>query len=137
MDMSPTVVRVCLHGSAKSLIAAEHCQKLATRRGLDLRATAAGLEPNEKVPSPVVEGLLRDRIDVRGGQPRRISREDLAGAWRVVSFGCDVGGMVSPGVAVKRWDDIPAVSEHFDVARDEIVARVARPVGAWEGHPRP
>ncbi len=70
------------------------------------------------------------------GNPRRISREDLAGAWRVVSFGCDVGGMVPPGVAVKRWDDIPAVSEHFDVTLDAIVARVA-PLAPGRGHPRP
>ncbi len=133
MDMPPTVVFVCLHGSAKSLIAAEHCQQLASRRDMDLRATAVGLEPDEKVPSPVVDGLLRDGIDVRGREPRRVSREDLAGAWRVVSFGCDVGGMVPPRVAVERWDDIPAVSENFDVARDAIVAPVGRLVGAWEG----
>ncbi len=135
MGMPPTMVFVCLHGSAKSLIAAEHCQKLASRRGLDLRATAAGLEPDEKVPSPVVDGLLRDGIDVRGRQPRPISREDLAGARRVVSFGCDVGGVVPPGVAVERWDDIPAVSENFEVARDAIIARVARLVDTWEGTP--
>ena len=133
MGTLPTVVFVCLHGSAKSLIAAEHCQKLASQRGMDLRVTAAGLEPDEKIPSPVVDGLLRDGLDVRGRQPRRISREDLAGAWRVVTFGCDVGGMVPSGVTVERWDDIPAVSENFDVARDAIVARVARLVGAWEG----
>ena len=133
MGMPPTVVFVCLHGSAKSLIAAEHCQKLASRRGLDLRATAVGLEPDEKIPSPVVDGLLRDGIDVRGRQPHPINREDLAGAKRVVLFGCDVGGMVPSGVAVERWDDIPAVSENFDVARDAIVARVGRLVGAWEG----
>src|SRR5216683_3257103 len=137
MGTPPTVVFVCLHGSAKSLIAAEHCQQLASRRGLDLRATAAGLEPDENIPSPVVEGLLRDGIDVRGRQPRRISREDLAGASLVVSFSCDVGGMVPPGVAVERWDDIPAVSENFDVARDAIIARVARLVDAWERPPAP
>ena len=135
MGMPPTVVFVCLHGSAKSLIAAEHSQKLASRRGLDLRATAVGLEPDEKIPSPVVDGLLRDGIDVRGRQPRRIRGEELAGAGRVVSFGCDVSGMVPPGVAVEQWDDIPAVSENFEVARDAIVARVARLVGAWEGRP--
>lgn len=111
MGKPPTVICVCLQGSAKSLTAAEHCEKLASRRGLDFYAPAAGLEPDEKVPSPMAEGLLGDGIHVRDRQPRRISREDLAGAWRGVSFGCDVGGMVPPGVAVKRWVDIRAVSE--------------------------
>ncbi len=76
MGKPPTVVCVCLHGSAKSLSAAEHCQRLASPRGLDFHATAVGLEPDEKVPSPVVEGLLRDGIAGHGwlvpgrGRPR-------------------------------------------------------------------
>ncbi len=127
-----TVVFVCLHGSAKSLIAAEHCQQLATRRGMEIRATSAGLEPDAEVPRSVVQGLLKDGIDVRGRQPRGVSREELASAWRVVSFGCDVGGMVPPDVVVEQWDDIPAVSENFAVARDHIVARVTQLLGTQE-----
>ena len=39
---SPVVIAfVCLHGSAKSLIAAEYLNRAAAERGLALRATAA------------------------------------------------------------------------------------------------
>ena len=69
MATVPSILRVCLHGSVKSLIAAEHCQKLASRHSLALRATAAGAEPDAEIPRPVVEGLLRDGIDVRGRHP--------------------------------------------------------------------
>ncbi len=127
-----TAVFVCLHGSAKSLIAAEHCQQLATRRGMEIRTTSAGLEPDPEVPRPVLQGLLSDGIDVRGRQPRQVSRGELASAWRVVSFGCDLGGMVPPDVVVEQWDDIPAVSENFAVARDHIVARVTQLLGTLE-----
>jgi arsenate reductase (thioredoxin) len=126
MQMPRLVVFVCLHGSAKSLIAAEHCQQLARGRGMELRATSLGLEPDTEIPEAVVQGLLKDGIDVRGRQPRGVSTEELANAERVVSFGCDLGGMISPGVFVESWDDIPAVSENFARALDRIATRVAQ-----------
>jgi hypothetical protein len=71
----------------------------------------------------VVAGLLADGLDVRGQRPRRVTPGDLAGAWRVVSFGCDLDGLAPPGVGVIRWDDVPAVSDGFSAARDAIVGR--------------
>jgi arsenate reductase len=116
-----TVLFVCLHGSAKSLIAAEYFRKLAAARGLALDSASAGLEPDAEIPPKVVSGLLRDGIDVRGQRPRPVDREELAAVSRVISFGCELTGF---GGGIERWDDIPAVSEDFDVARDAIVARV-------------
>ncbi len=132
MAAPQTVVFVCLHGSAKSLIAAEHCQQLATRRGMEIRATSSGLEPDAEIPRPVVQGLLKDGIDVRGRRPRRVDREELASAWRVVTFGCDLVGIAPPKCVVERWDDVPAVSENFAAARDHIVAHVTQLLGALQ-----
>ncbi len=67
--MTPRVVFVCLHGSAKSLIAAEHFCRLAAQQGLDVRATSAGTDPDPEIPLHVIEGLLADGIDVRGRRP--------------------------------------------------------------------
>ena len=134
--MTATAVFVCLHGSAKSLIAAEYFRRLAARRGLDVRATSAGIEPDADIPPNVMKGLLRDGIDVRGCRPRRITAEELASASHVVSFGCDLGTVGPPGLAVERWDDVPAVSADFDAARDAIVARLERLLAEWETPPR-
>ena len=123
---TPNVLFVCLHGSAKSLIAAEHFRKLAAARGLSLHATSAGLEPDAEIPPKVVNGLLDDGIDVRGRRPRPVDADELAEAWRVVAFGCDVTGLgrgMSAGL-FERWDDIPAVSEDSGVARAAIVRRI-------------
>jgi hypothetical protein len=119
------VVFVCLHGAAKSIIAAAYCERLAARRGLDLRATAAGLEPDAAVPPPVLEGLLAEGIDVRGHLPRRVTREELTGAWRVVAIGCDLGPLVAPGLLVERWDDLPSAGDDFPAARDRIITRLS------------
>jgi len=121
---APAIVFVCLHGAAKSVIAAAWCRRLAEERGLRLRATSAGTEPDPGVPPKVVAGLLADGLDVRGHRPRAVDSGELAAAARVVSLGCDLGGVFAG--PVERWDDVPAVSEDFAAARDAIVARVRR-----------
>ena len=70
-------------------------------------------------------GLLAEGIDVRGLRPRRVTREDLAQAWKVVSFGPDLADLLPAGRAVLRWDDVPAVSDGFDAARAAITRRLA------------
>jgi hypothetical protein len=52
-----------------------------------------------------------------------VTGEDIRSAWRVVSFGCDLGAP-PPGVTFERWDDVPAVSEGYRAARDAIVSRL-------------
>jgi arsenate reductase (thioredoxin) len=118
------VAFVCLHGSAKSLIAAEYLNLRARERGLSLHATMSGPEPDAEVPAHVVAGLLRRNIDARRLSPQRVSAEGLADAVHIVSFGCDLTGLAPPAAAIERWDDCPAVSDDFDVAWGFITARV-------------
>jgi arsenate reductase len=118
------VLFVCLHGSAKSLIAAEYFNRLATARGLGARATSAGTDPDDAIPPHVVGGLASDGIDVTGRRPRRPTASDVESAMVVVTFGCDLGGLSAGARRIERWDDVPAVSEDFAKARTAIVARV-------------
>jgi len=66
---SQKVAFVCLHGSAKSLIAAEYFNRIAIERNLPLRATTSGPEPDREVPGSVVAGLKSHGIDVRQYHP--------------------------------------------------------------------
>ncbi len=118
------VLFVCLHGSAKSLIAAEQFNRLAAARGLTARAVSAGTEPDDAIPPRVTQGLRADGIDVEGRRPRRPTQADVDGSAIVVTFACDLGDLASRASRVERWDDVPAVSEDFKRARDVIVARV-------------
>jgi arsenate reductase (thioredoxin) len=137
MASARSIVFVCLHGAAKSVIAATYLNRLSTERGLQLRAAAAGIEPESEVPPQVCEGLLSDGLDVRRYRPRRVTPEELAAAWRVVSFGCDVREIASSNLAVEQWDDVPLVSEGFAAARDAIVARVRKLLDGYERAGRP
>jgi protein-tyrosine-phosphatase len=121
-----TVLFVCLHGAAKSVIAAAEFERLARERGIAARAAFTGTEPDPEIAAVVVKRLLEEGIDLRGLRPRRITPEDVAQASRVVSFGCDLGDLAPAGVPVERWDDVPAVSEDFQKARNAIAARLLR-----------
>ena len=124
MSSSRTVLFVCQHGAAKSVIAAAYFNRLARECGIEARATSAGPEPDAAIPPRVRDGLAADGLDPGVPVPRALVRDDAASAWRVVTLGCELGTLSPPGVAVERWDDVPAVSAGFARARDVIVARV-------------
>ena len=121
-----TVAFVCLHGSAKSLIAAEHLNKLAQARGAALAATTSGPEPDAEVPPHVIEGLLKRGVDASHRVPERVSAEALAQATHIVSFGCDLKrlGLVGEERLVEQRDDCPAVIDDFDIAYASITKGV-------------
>jgi protein-tyrosine-phosphatase len=125
-DTLHAVLFVCLHGSAKSLIAATHLSQVAESRGLPWRGESSGVEPDAGVPEPVITGLATDGIDVRDYRPRALTGDQMRGVSHVVSFGCDLGSSPPNTVTVERWDDVPLVSDGYSVARDAIVARVTR-----------
>jgi protein-tyrosine-phosphatase len=117
---SSLVAFVCLHGSAKSVIAAEYLNRAASERGLALHATAAGLEPDPAIPPHVVRGLAEKGWDVAGRVPASARAADLGKAARVIAFGCPMEGLTR----VEQWADCPAVSDGFEPAWRYIVRRV-------------
>ncbi len=121
-----TIVFVCQHGAAKSAMAAAYWNRLAALRGVNIRATAVGTDPDPEVSPQVAAALFEEGIDIRDQRPRMATREDLVGAWRVVSFGCDLSPLVTPDVPVIQWVGVPAASEDLPAARETIVARVAQ-----------
>ena len=125
MENVHRIAFVCLHGSAKSLIAAEYVNGLAAARGFEWRATTSGPEADAAIPADVVDGLLCHGIDVSTKIPQRVSAPALAGADHIVSFACNLEDLVGPDRKIERWDDCPAVSDDFDIAWTFITGRVA------------
>jgi arsenate reductase len=133
MGSARTILFVCPHNAAKSVLAAAYFDRLARDRGLDYRAASAGTSP-DAVPSSAVVAMLREEgIDVAGYQPRRVTAEDLTSAHRVISLGCDLDGLEGDAARVDRWDDVPpasqdlvasraAIKRHLDALVDELVA---------------
>lgn len=126
MSMDRPVLFVCLHGAAKSVLAAADFQRMAAERGLDIPAVSAGTEPDASIAPGVLRTLLAEGVDLRGRVPRRLTRGDVAGAARVVAFGCDLGTAAPAGTAVEQWADVPAVSDDLPAARAVIRRHLER-----------
>lgn len=118
------ILFVCLHGSAKSLIASEHLNRLAKNQAASVLGESAGIEPDAAVPSNVVAGLARDGIDVKGYEPRSVTTENLTAASHIVLCGCELPASLPPPASVEHWDDLPFVSDGYEFARAAIVERV-------------
>ena len=124
---SQTVVFVCEHGTVKSVVAMAYFAQLARQRHLPLRAVSRGTAPEQAVPPVVREGLRGDGLPLGPFTPTRFSARDLASALTVVSFDQPtVAGIVAGRVPSIAWDNLPAVSDNYAVARDSIRARVKR-----------
>src|SRR5436190_21306383 len=134
MATPPFVLFVCLHGSAKSVIASQYFERLAAERGLAADTDSAGTEPDAEIPPRVANGLRADGFDPASLRPRPVTRADLERASHVVVFGCDLGEIAPRGLAIERWDDVPAVSEDYGRARDAIAARVRTLVDGLDRH---
>jgi arsenate reductase (thioredoxin) len=126
MTTDRPVLFVCLHGAAKSVLAAADFQRMAAERGLDVPAASAGTEPDPAIAPGVLRTLLAEGIDLRGQAPRRLTRGDVAAAARIVAFGCDLGAAAPAGTAVEQWADVPAVSDDLPAARAVIRRHLER-----------
>ena len=123
-DAVPTVLFMCPHGAAKSVLASAHFQQAAKKRGLNVRVESAGTEPDPEVAPAVVRHLKANGHDVPTGKPRRATAADMANADVVVSIGCDLSGLPAPRGRVVRWDDVPSPGENLALADEKIRERV-------------
>jgi arsenate reductase (thioredoxin) len=128
--MHQTLLFLCPHNAAKSVLAAAYCQHLLAQRGLEVQVASAGTEPDAAVSPAVVALLHREGLDVAHHRPRCVTRDELGAAFRVISLGCDVSHLAPPGTVVEHWDDVPAPSQQLVQARDAIYTHVERLVEA-------
>lgn len=120
-----TVLFVCEHGAAKSVIAAAHFNKLASEKNLDLRAIARGTNPDAELSSNTVAGLQADGLTPTESIPQKLSLADVESTQRVVTF-CELPEEYRSKTVIEQWDGVPPVSEDYEKARDAIVERIHR-----------
>lgn len=119
------ILFVCEHGSAKSVVAAAHFNKLARERNLDLRAISRGTNPDDEMPPKVTQGLANDGLAAGEPKPKMLSKDDVVGASRVVTF-CDLPEGYNQLAPVEQWNDVPPISEDYDKSRDAMLMHINR-----------
>jgi arsenate reductase (thioredoxin) len=122
-DNKQLVLFVCEHGSAKSVVAAAHFNRLARERNLFVRSISRGTDPDEEIPLFIVEGLEAEGLASGELKPKLLSKDDLAGALRIAAF-CELPDRYGTHGPIERWTDVPPISEAYDKSRDVILARI-------------
>ena len=123
---TPTVLFVCEHGAAKSVIAAAYFKKQAKDQGLNYTATFRGVNPDPILNPVAEEGLKQDGMDMSGWKPVRVAKKDVDDASQIVTLGCALPAGTSKAAKVTDWSNIPSPSQNYPVARDEIKKRVQK-----------
>lgn len=125
--MADTVLFLCPHGAAKSVLAAALLGRLSVEQGLPLRATCAGTEPDPEVAAQVRALLEREGLPLPLAQPQLVTAALLEGAGWVISLGCAVDELPGTPQNLERWDDVPPPSQDLAGAYARIQAHIA----AW------
>ena len=120
----PTILFLCPHGAAKSVLASAYFQRAAKERGLNVHVMSAGTDPDPQVAAAVASHLRKNGYELPIDKPRRATAQDVATADVVISIGCDLRGLPAPTGTVLKWDDVPAPSEDFARADEKIRERV-------------
>src|SRR5580765_5159506 len=103
----PTVVFVCEHGAAKSVIATAYFNKIAAERGLRARATYRGVNPQADLSVSAMKGLKEDGLRVDEHKPSAIDQSDVDGASVIFAIGCTLPASASASGKAGSWDDVP------------------------------
>jgi arsenate reductase (thioredoxin) len=120
---APSVIFVCEHGAAKSVIATTYFNKLSAERGLPYRATFRGTSPQEDLSVRAVAGLKADGIPIPEGKPSAIAPDDVTKATHIFAIGCTLPSMATASGKASDWSDVPD-DQGYAPMRDAIVRRV-------------
>jgi protein-tyrosine-phosphatase len=125
MTETRTILFLCPHNAAKSVLAVADFERMAAARGLPFRADSAGTDPDVRPSPAVVEALRAEGIDVASYRPRLVTSRDVSRAHRVISLGCDPGDLPQTEARIEQWDDVPPVSRGLETAREAIQRHLA------------
>jgi len=118
-----SILFVCEHGAARSAIAAAYFNKIAKEKGLNYEAHFRGTDPQDSLSPGARIGLVRDGFNIAKMKPTVVSESDIKQAAQVITFDCKLPANTNPK-NLERWDGIPPISESYDIARDQIEAKV-------------
>jgi arsenate reductase len=121
-----SIVFVCEHGAAKSVIAATLFNKLAAERGLRQRAIYRGATPQAELSAATLKGLRDDGLLLPADKPAPITPGDVNAATYIFAIGCTLPESATASGKAESWTDVPEVSDGYAAARDAIRRHVQR-----------
>lgn len=121
----PTVVFVCEHGAAKSVIATAYFNKIAAERGLTARAVYRGVNPQDDLSADALKGLRDDGLTAPDQKPSPITQADVDTATVMFAIGCALPSNATATGRAETWADVPD-DKGYGATRDAIERHVER-----------
>ena len=127
-----TILFVCEHGAAKSVIAVAYFNRLAEEQKINVRAISRGTTPDEKVPPFIVANLKKDGLDLGAFTPTKLAKKDADQAVAIVAF-CEIPKEIAEPARVSSWLDTPSFSTDYEKAKAVMLSRVETLVAELKG----
>jgi arsenate reductase (thioredoxin) len=124
--MPDTVLFLCPHGAAKSVLAAALFEHLAAEHRVALRAICAGTEPDSQIAPHVSALLEREGLALPLERPQLVTEPMVAGAAWVISLGCTIDDLPGTPQRWEQWDDVPPPSQDLERAYLSIQQHLAQ-----------
>ena len=99
------VLFVCVHNAGRSQMAKAMFNRLASERGLNLRAESAGTEPGQGVHDIVAEAMQEMGFDLRSERPKSLTDGMVKDAKRVITMGCAIDAEACPAIFLRDVED--------------------------------
>jgi arsenate reductase len=122
---TPTVVFVCEHGAAKSVIATAYFNRIAAERGLRARAIYRGVNPDAALSAAALKGLRDDGLPLPTESPSRIADADVDRASVIFAIGCTLPPSAVASGKADSWNDVPG-DQGYAAMRDAVKRHVER-----------
>ncbi|MGH9939353.1 MAG: hypothetical protein ACREAM_24190, partial [Blastocatellia bacterium] len=88
-------------------------------------AIARGTNPDPEISPKVARGLQADGLAASEPAPKKISKADLIGARRVITF-CALPDDYPGSIRVENWDGVLPAIEEYGKARDKLAEQIGR-----------
>ncbi|MEE9432391.1 MAG: hypothetical protein V3V16_15195 [Melioribacteraceae bacterium] len=117
------ILFVCTHGAARSPIAAAYFNKIAKEKNLNYRAIFRGTEPDSVLTNGTVKGLIKDGFTINDWELKKVSKNDISKAKKIITFDCKLSSNVTP-TKIEQWNGTPPISKDYNKARDILKEKV-------------
>ena len=91
-----TVLIVCVHNAGRSQMAEAFANRLATERGMPVRALSAGTVAGSAINPAAIAVMSEIGIAMESQHPKQLTQEIADGADRIITMGCGVDADACP-----------------------------------------
>ncbi len=127
-----TIVFVCEHGSAKSVIAATYFNKLAKEKNIPWQAVSRGTHPDPEISPKTKKLLTEDHLLDKSFIPKKLSQADVDTTRQVILF-CSLPPTLQGNGKTSHWE-VNAVNDDFQKLRNDILSRITPLIDSLAKH---